>query len=95
MYEHISIIRLSSPKIDGFENPSVKIDGFGRTHQTHADGAPADIIHNFTSGVRVRFSLTYFVGHVRRCMKYVYKNTAKFNKELKKIILDYILKFLL
>ena len=23
-----------------FENPSLKIDGFGRTYQTHADGAP-------------------------------------------------------
>ena len=35
-----SKISLSSPKIDGFKNPPVKIDGFGRTHQTHADGAP-------------------------------------------------------
>ena len=27
-------------KIDVFENPSLKIDGFGRTHQTHASYAP-------------------------------------------------------
>ena len=27
------------PKLDGFENPYQKINGFGRTHQTHADGA--------------------------------------------------------
>ena len=25
-------------KIDGFEGPSLKIDGFGQTHWTHADG---------------------------------------------------------
>ena len=29
-----------SSKIDGFENHSLKIDGFGRTHRTHADEAP-------------------------------------------------------
>ena len=27
-------------KIDGLENPSLKIDGFGRTHRTHADDTP-------------------------------------------------------
>ena len=30
---------ISNAKFDGFENPSKKIDGFGRTHRTHADGA--------------------------------------------------------
>ena len=29
------------PKIDGFENPSLKIDGFGRTPRTRANAAPA------------------------------------------------------
>ena len=29
-----------SSKIDGFENPGLKIDGFGRSHRTHADEAP-------------------------------------------------------
>ena len=28
-------------KMDGFENSSFKIDGFDRTHRTHADEAPA------------------------------------------------------
>ena len=27
------------PKIDGFENPPLEIDGFGQTHRTHAKGA--------------------------------------------------------
>ena len=26
-------------KIDGFENPPLKIDGFGRAHRIHANGA--------------------------------------------------------
>ena len=30
-----------SSKIDGFKNHSLKIDGFGRTHRTHAGKAPA------------------------------------------------------
>ena len=29
---------MNFPKIDGFKNPSLKIDGFGRTHRAHADG---------------------------------------------------------
>ena len=29
------------PKIDGFENPSLKIEGFGRTPRTRANAAPA------------------------------------------------------
>ena len=33
-----------SPKIDRFQNPSLKIDGFGRTHRTHADEAPASSV---------------------------------------------------
>ena len=33
-----------SLKTDGFENPSLKIDGFGRTHRTHGDEAPDDIL---------------------------------------------------
>ena len=35
----IFISALSFPKIDGFENLALKIDGFDRTHRTHADGA--------------------------------------------------------
>ena len=31
---------LFSSKIDGFENPLLKIDGFGRTHRTSANAAP-------------------------------------------------------
>ena len=27
-------------EIDGFENLPIKIDGFGRTHRTHTNGAP-------------------------------------------------------
>ena len=35
----ISCIFIDSfSKIDGFENPLLKIDGFGRTHRTHANG---------------------------------------------------------
>ena len=33
-----------SPKNDGFENPSLKIDGFGQTQWTHADEAPVIMI---------------------------------------------------
>ena len=33
-----------SQKIDGYENPSLKIDGFGRTYWTHADEAPVIMI---------------------------------------------------
>ena len=43
-------VTCSSPKIDGFENPPVKIDEFGQTHRTHADGAPAfysTVVANF------------------------------------------------
>ena len=32
---------LLSSKIDGFKNPYFKSDGFGRTHRTHTDEAPA------------------------------------------------------
>ena len=28
-------------KIDGMKDLSLKINGFGRTHRTHTDGAPA------------------------------------------------------
>jgi len=42
MQGQASEISLLSYKTDGFENPPVKIDGFGRTHRTHADGAPVD-----------------------------------------------------
>jgi len=31
-----------SSKIDGFKNPSQKIDGIDRTHQTHANYGPGD-----------------------------------------------------
>ena len=30
-------------KIDGFENPLLEIDGFGRTHRTHANAVPATV----------------------------------------------------
>ena len=33
----------SIQKIDGFENPSPRNDGFGRTHRTHADGATDNV----------------------------------------------------
>ena len=32
-------------KNGGFENPSLKIDGFGRTHRTHGKYAPANKIY--------------------------------------------------
>ena len=32
-----------SSKIDGFENLSLKIVGFGQTRRTHADEAPAQV----------------------------------------------------
>ena len=38
------ISHLPFRKFDGFENPSQKIDGFGRTHRTHADGAT--VVHD-------------------------------------------------
>ena len=34
----VPIFSPSIAKIDGFENPSQKIDGFGQTNRTHADG---------------------------------------------------------
>ena len=37
--QNISLYWISS-KIDGLENSSIRIDGFGRTHWTHADKAP-------------------------------------------------------
>ena len=40
-------MRVSSKK-DGFENPSLKIDGFGRTHRTHADETPE--VHSANCG---------------------------------------------
>ena len=36
--QNMSFYRISS-KIDGFKNPSLKIDGFGWTHRTHVDEA--------------------------------------------------------
>ena len=33
-------------KIDGFENLSLKIDGFGRTHRTHANDATEFTLEN-------------------------------------------------
>ena len=48
MSAYVGKISLWSPKIDGFENLPVKIDGFGRTHRTHADGAPVSTLeHQF------------------------------------------------
>ena len=35
----LSFYRILS-QIDGFENPPLKIDGFGRTHWTYAEEAP-------------------------------------------------------
>ena len=32
---------LLSSKIDGLKNPYFKSDGFGQTHRTHTDEAPA------------------------------------------------------
>ena len=34
------VFSLFPSKIEGFENPSPKIDGFGQTRQTRARGAP-------------------------------------------------------
>ena len=43
--QNISFYWISS-KIDGFENPSLKIDGFSRTHRTPANAAPVyDVRH--------------------------------------------------
>ena len=36
-------------KLDGFKNHSLKIDGFGRTHRTHAPGATVNIFWNFSA----------------------------------------------
>ena len=33
------LVVLNFPKIDGFENPPLTIDGFGQTHRTHANHA--------------------------------------------------------
>ena len=51
--QNVIFNRISS-KIDGFENPSLKIDWFRRTHRTHADGVPAS--------VSIVFDGTFFEG---------------------------------
>ena len=33
-------LNFSLNALDGFKNPSLKTDGFGGSHQTHANGAP-------------------------------------------------------
>ena len=38
----------SFPKIDGFENLALKIDGFDRTHRTRSDATTASIYATFT-----------------------------------------------
>ena len=38
---HQNVSYIESPNIDGFENLSLKIDGFNHTRRTHADEAPA------------------------------------------------------
>ena len=37
IYIETTVFLLNLPKIGGFEDPSIKIDGLGQTHQSHAD----------------------------------------------------------
>ena len=57
------LFRVSPSKIDGFLNPSHKIDGFSQTRRTRARGAPA-ILDDHYKNNSGNFLYTYLFGNV-------------------------------
>ena len=43
------------PKIDGFQSPSLNIDGFHGTHRIHDKGAPAEKIDRYSASADTIF----------------------------------------